>query len=63
MSFFDGYTTHAAVWNGLDKRISISPLASARSLQQLFTNADFVSAVNRYYAGRSTEWDGNNWTS
>ena len=58
-----GNAVPCSVWNGLDKRISISPFASGYGLQQLFADKAFVNAVNRYYAGRSTEWDGNNWTS
>ena len=58
-----GNAVPASVWNGLDKRISISPFASGYGLQQLFNDAKFLSAVNRYYDGRTTGWDGNNWTS
>lgn len=58
-----GNAVPASVWNGLDKRISISPFASAHGLQQLFADKDFIAAVTRYYDGRTTEWDGNNWTS
>jgi len=58
-----GNAVPASVWNGLDKRISISPFASGYGLQQLFNDAKFLSAVNRYYDGRTTGWDGNNRTS
>lgn len=58
-----GNAVPCSVWNGLDRRIDISPFCSANGLQQLFADKAFVNAVNRYYAGRSTEWDGNNWTS
>ncbi len=58
-----GSAVPADVWNGLDRRIDISPFCSANGLESLFTDKDFIAAVTRYYDGRTTAWDGNNWTS